>query len=97
MRTENTLANHRPHHTRLTPTLLLARALRLGKYPLSKILWGKVNSQQIYLTPAPVSSLSRKPPTPFFYANPVSDIFLCYKFGVGFITGYSIKGIGSIL
>jgi hypothetical protein len=29
----NTLANHRPHHTGVGPTLLLARALRLGKIP----------------------------------------------------------------
>jgi hypothetical protein len=36
-----------PHHTRLPPDLLLARALRLGKYPMSKILWGKVTRQVI--------------------------------------------------
>jgi hypothetical protein len=34
----NPLANHRPHHTRVDPTLLLARALRWGKYPVSKNL-----------------------------------------------------------
>lgn len=43
----NPLADHRPHHTRLPPDLLLARALRLGKYPLSKIFCAKVTRQVI--------------------------------------------------
>jgi hypothetical protein len=43
----NPLANHRPHHTRLPPDLLLARALRLGKYPVSKIFCAKVTRQVI--------------------------------------------------
>ena len=47
-RTSMTTASHSlPHHTRLTPAPLLARALRLGKYPLSKDLWGKVTRQVI--------------------------------------------------
>ena len=36
-----------PHHTRLTPHLLLARALQLGKYPMSKIFCQKVTRQVI--------------------------------------------------
>jgi hypothetical protein len=44
---ENPLADHRPHHTGLTPDLLLARALRWGKYPLSKIFCAKVTRQVI--------------------------------------------------
>jgi hypothetical protein len=35
-----------PHHTRLPPTLLLARALRWGKYPMSKIFWVLVNGDK---------------------------------------------------
>jgi hypothetical protein len=75
----------------------MGEALRWGKYPLSNKICEKQPRQQIYLTPTPVSSLSGEPPTPLFKANPVLNIFLCYKFGVGFITGYSIKGIVSIL
>jgi len=55
-----------PHHTRLGPTLLLARALRWEKYPLSNKICEKQPRQQIYLTPTPVSFISREPPTPFF-------------------------------
>jgi hypothetical protein len=43
----NLLANHRPHHTGVGPNLRLARALRLGKYPLSKIFCAKVTRQVI--------------------------------------------------
>jgi hypothetical protein len=30
-----------------------------------------------------------------FEVDPFLNIFLCYKFGVGFITGYSSCGVGS--
>jgi hypothetical protein len=36
-----------PHHTRLTPDLLLARHGRWGKYPMSKIFCAKVTRQVI--------------------------------------------------
>jgi hypothetical protein len=42
----NPLANNRPHPTRLPPTLRLARALRWGKYPMSKIFWVLVNGDK---------------------------------------------------
>jgi hypothetical protein len=44
---ENRLANHRPHHTGVGPTLRLARTLQRGKYPVSKIFWEKVTRQVI--------------------------------------------------